>query len=88
MMTRPPARLPDGPRISDLVTLGVLTTTVPAALINAVLVATQRQSQEPQRHRSSTPWQDKTSLDRRGPNENSRCRARPLHGPASSGGKP
>ena len=47
-MTRPPARLPDGPRISDLVTLGVLTTTVPAALINAVLVATQRQSQ---RHR-------------------------------------
>jgi hypothetical protein len=47
-MARPPARLPDGPRISDLVTLGVLTTTVPAALINAVLVATQRQSQ---RHR-------------------------------------
>lgn len=47
-MTRPPARLPDGPRISDLATLGVLTTTVPAALINAVLVATQRQSQ---RHR-------------------------------------
>jgi hypothetical protein len=47
-MTRPPARLPDGTRISDLVTLGVLTTTVPAALINAVLVATQRQSQ---RHR-------------------------------------
>jgi hypothetical protein len=47
-MTRPPARLPDGPRISDLVTLGVLTTTVPAALIDAVLVATQRQSQ---RHR-------------------------------------
>src|SRR5437763_5051621 len=47
-MTRPPARLPDGTRISDLVTLGVLTTTVPAALINTVLVATQRQSQ---RHR-------------------------------------
>src|SRR3954471_1111199 len=44
-MTRPPARLPDGTRISDLVTLGVLTTTVPAALINTVLVATQRQSQ-------------------------------------------
>ena len=40
-MTRPAARLPDGPRISDLAALGVLTATVPAALIDAVLVATQ-----------------------------------------------
>ena len=38
-MARTPARLPDGTRISDHVTLGVLTTTVPAALIDAVLAA-------------------------------------------------
>jgi Insertion element 4 transposase N-terminal/Transposase DDE domain len=43
-MARTPARLPNGTRISDHVTLGVLTTTVPAAVIDAVLVATARQS--------------------------------------------
>ena len=43
-MARTPARLPDGTRISDHVTLGVLTTTVPAALIDAVLADTGRQS--------------------------------------------
>ena len=32
-MARTAARLPDGTRMSDHVTLGVLTTTVPAALI-------------------------------------------------------
>jgi hypothetical protein len=41
-MARTTARLPDGMRISDHVTLGVLTTTVPAALIDAVLVETGR----------------------------------------------
>ena len=43
-MARTPARLPNGTRISDHVTLGVLTTTVPAALIDAVLADTGRQS--------------------------------------------
>jgi hypothetical protein len=44
-MARTAARLPDGTRISDHVILGVLTTTVPAALIDAVLAETGRQSQ-------------------------------------------
>jgi hypothetical protein len=43
-MARTPARLPDGSRISDHVTLGVLTTTVPTAMIDVVLAATGRQS--------------------------------------------
>jgi hypothetical protein len=43
-MARTPARLPNGTRISDHVTLGVLTTTVPAGLIDAVLADTGRQS--------------------------------------------
>jgi hypothetical protein len=43
-MARPVARLPSGVRISDHVTLGVLTTTVPAALIDTVLADTGRQS--------------------------------------------
>jgi hypothetical protein len=44
-MARTPARLPNGTRISDHVTLGVLTATVPAGLIEAVLADTDRQSQ-------------------------------------------
>ena len=36
-MARTVAGLPKGTRISDSVTLGVLTTTVPASLIDAVL---------------------------------------------------
>lgn len=44
-MARKPARLSNGVRISDYVTLGVLTATVPAALIDAVLGDTGRQSQ-------------------------------------------
>ena len=44
-MARTPARLPNGTRISDHVTLGVLTATVPAGLIDAVLADTGRQSQ-------------------------------------------
>jgi hypothetical protein len=44
-MARTPARLPNGTRISDHVTLGVLTTTVPVGLIDAVLADTGRQSQ-------------------------------------------
>src|SRR3954469_2613851 len=44
-MARTVARLPSGARISDHVTLGVLTTTVPAALIDTVLADTGRQSQ-------------------------------------------
>jgi Insertion element 4 transposase N-terminal/Transposase DDE domain len=44
-MARTPARLPNGTRISDHVTLGVLTATVPATLIDAVLADTGRQSQ-------------------------------------------
>ena len=43
-MARTPARLADGTRISDHVTLGVLTATIPAALIDAVLADTGRQS--------------------------------------------
>src|SRR3954451_7430240 len=43
-MTRTPAGLPHGPRISDHVTLGVLTSTVPAGLVDAVLADTGRQS--------------------------------------------
>jgi len=43
-MPRTPARLPNGTRLSDYVTLGVLTTTVPAGLIDAVLADTGRQS--------------------------------------------
>src|SRR3954452_20474130 len=42
-MARTAARLPNGTRISDHVTLGVLTTTVPAAMIDVVLAATGRQ---------------------------------------------
>ncbi len=44
-MARQPARLPDGTRLSDHVTLGVLTATVPAPLIDAVLADTGRESQ-------------------------------------------
>jgi hypothetical protein len=47
-MVRTAARLANGTRISDHVTLGVLTTTVPADLVDAVLAETGRQSQ---RHR-------------------------------------
>ena len=43
-MARTAARLPSGARISDHVTLGVLTSTVPAVLIDAVLADTGRQS--------------------------------------------
>jgi hypothetical protein len=43
-MARTPARLPNGTRLSDYVTLGVLTATVPAGLIDAVLADTGRQS--------------------------------------------
>src|SRR3954451_19769430 len=43
-MTRTPAGLPHGPRISDHVTLVVLTSIVPAGLVVAVLAATGRQS--------------------------------------------
>jgi hypothetical protein len=44
-MPRSPASLPSGARISDYVTLGVLTTTVPGELVDAVLAATGRESQ-------------------------------------------
>ena len=47
-MARTPAHLGSGTRISDHVTLGVLTTTVPGPLIDAVLGETGRQSR---RHR-------------------------------------
>jgi hypothetical protein len=43
-MSRKPACLPTGTGISDLVTLGVLTATVPGELIDDVLVDTGRQS--------------------------------------------
>jgi len=43
-MARTVAGLPKGTRISDYVTLGVLTTTVPASLIDAVLEDTGCQS--------------------------------------------
>ena len=44
-MARTAARLPNGTRISDHVTLGVLTATVSGDLIDAVLAETGRQSQ-------------------------------------------
>lgn len=44
-MARTVAGLPHGVRLSDHVTLGVLTMTVPAALIDAVLADTERQSE-------------------------------------------
>ena len=44
-MVREATRLPNGTRISDQVSLGVLTATVPAALVDAVLAETGRQSQ-------------------------------------------
>ena len=44
-MARTAARLPNGTRISDHVTLGVLTATVSGGLIDAVLAETGRQSQ-------------------------------------------
>src|SRR6478672_9368523 len=44
-MVRKATRLPNGTRISDQVSLGVLTATVPAALVDAVLAATGRESQ-------------------------------------------
>src|SRR5918998_2093560 len=47
-MARTAARLPNGTRISDHVTLGVLTATVSGDLVDAVLAETGRQSQ---RHR-------------------------------------
>src|SRR4051794_10133273 len=43
-MARTPARLPNGTRLSDHVTLGVLTATIPAAMIDTVLAETGRQS--------------------------------------------
>src|SRR5690242_21017090 len=43
-MARKPACLPNGTRISDYVSLGVLTSTVPATLVDAVLADTGRQS--------------------------------------------
>lgn len=44
-MVRKVTRLPTGARISDQVSLGVLTATVPAALVDAVLAETGRQTQ-------------------------------------------
>src|SRR3954471_3007520 len=44
-MVRKATRLPNGARISDQVSLGVLTATVPAELIDVVLADTGRQSQ-------------------------------------------
>jgi hypothetical protein len=43
-MSRKTECLPEGSRISDYVTLGVLTATVPADLIDQVLMETGRQS--------------------------------------------
>ena len=43
-MVRTAARLANGTRISDHVTLGVLTATIPADLVDAVLAETGRQS--------------------------------------------
>jgi Insertion element 4 transposase N-terminal/Transposase DDE domain len=48
-MARTPARLPNGTRLSDHVTLGVLTATIPAATIDAVLAETGRQSRRQRR---------------------------------------
>src|SRR5919107_41534 len=44
-MVRKATRLPNGARIRDQVSLGVLTATVPAALVDAVLAETGRQTQ-------------------------------------------
>src|SRR5918912_70035 len=44
-MARTVARLPNGTRVSDHVALGVLTATIPADLVDAVLAETDRQSQ-------------------------------------------
>ncbi len=44
-MVRTAARLPNGTRIRDHVTLGVLTATVSGGLVDAVLAETGRQSQ-------------------------------------------
>jgi hypothetical protein len=52
-MARTAAVLPSGARISDHVTLGVLTSTVPARLIDAVLADTGRQSR---RQRQLPAW--------------------------------
>ena len=48
-MVRTAARLPKGTRISDHVTLGVLTATVSGELVDAVLAETGRQSQRQRR---------------------------------------
>jgi hypothetical protein len=48
-MARPPARVPSGTRLSDYVTLGVLTATVPGEVIDAVLADTGRQSRRQRR---------------------------------------
>src|ERR671932_772593 len=48
-MARTPGRLPNGTRLSDHVTLGVLTATIPAATIDAVLAETGRQSRRQRR---------------------------------------
>ena len=48
-MARPPARVPSGTRLSDHVTLGVLTATVPGEVIDAVLADTGRQSRRQRR---------------------------------------
>ena len=48
-MARPPTRLPGGARLSDHVTLGVLTATIPAALTDAVLADTGRRSRRQRR---------------------------------------
>src|ERR671938_5239 len=44
-MARHVSALPKGTRISDFVSLGVLTSTVPAGLVDTVLAETGRQSQ-------------------------------------------
>ena len=48
-MARTPARLPNGTRLSDHVTLGVLTATIPAAMIDTVLAETGGQSRRQRR---------------------------------------
>jgi Insertion element 4 transposase N-terminal len=45
VMARTVARLPNGTRVSDHVALGVLTATISAELVDAVLAETGRQSQ-------------------------------------------
>ena len=44
-MVRKATRLPNGARISDHVSLGVLTATVPAELVDAVLAETGKASE-------------------------------------------